>query len=529
MTTGHAYTLIPESLSWMEAKTQAESTLLDGQAGYLATFTSKDEQNWTLQNLGIAQGDYFWIGAYQESDGEEPGGGWRWVTDEPWDFTFWFSGEPNESNPHEDYVNIHPSDGGFWNDAADTNRAPAIVEFGTNPIPTPTPGPTPGPTPNPASRNRGLRFDGANDYIRIPANPSLDLKGPLALAAWVRMDDPDLGQIIWRGDLQGGMDPYQLQANDGRMKFEVDTSYSQGWAVYSQRPIDHNYHFWVGVWDKDAGRLLLYRDGDLESSASISASISYSTSHMWTMIGAVDVGDWQHFRGEVDEARIYNFALTQEQVRRTMRRNLSGNEPGLVAHWNFNEGAGDQDILDASPNHNHAYLGSGAASDGADALRIDSGVPMLIGPINRNYEVDLLQSNRFLYLDRAYTFREPLPLWLIGQPYMVTRNDEKNINGPNDFLNFETDAPCAVFVLWDARRSCPSWLADWRTEDWKIGNTDSSTERIVFSKRFPTSPILLGPNREPSQQETSQVSMYGVIIVPASYMPLSAGEWTTYQ
>jgi len=46
-----------------------------------------------------------------------------------------------------------------------------------------------------------LSFDGANDFVVIPADPILDLRGPLTLEARVTNDADTDGQIIWRGDV----------------------------------------------------------------------------------------------------------------------------------------------------------------------------------------------------------------------------------------------------------------------------------------------------------------------------------------
>ncbi len=45
------------------------------------------------------------------------------------------------------------------------------------------------------AENGSLLFDGANDYVSVP--DPIDLRGPLTLEAWVKMDaDPSGGRII---------------------------------------------------------------------------------------------------------------------------------------------------------------------------------------------------------------------------------------------------------------------------------------------------------------------------------------------
>ncbi len=58
-----------------------------------------------------------------------------------------------------------------------------------------------------------LQFTGAGDVVRIPASTSLDLKGAMTLAAWVR---PSESQSGWRTILHRQTDAYFLMAGGGR-------------------------------------------------------------------------------------------------------------------------------------------------------------------------------------------------------------------------------------------------------------------------------------------------------------------------
>ena len=62
-------------------------------------------------------GTTHWIGGYQDHlapDYSEPAGGWRWVTGEPWGYTNWNGGEPNNAGGIEDFLQWYSS--GVWND-----------------------------------------------------------------------------------------------------------------------------------------------------------------------------------------------------------------------------------------------------------------------------------------------------------------------------------------------------------------------------------------------------------------------------
>ena len=98
----HAYDLVdvqPGGITWTASKGAAESSIYLGVPGHLVTITSAAENLWLTTTFTPAQLDGRWIGAYQFSKLHEPAGDWAWVTGEPWAYTNWFPGEPN--NPVE--------------------------------------------------------------------------------------------------------------------------------------------------------------------------------------------------------------------------------------------------------------------------------------------------------------------------------------------------------------------------------------------------------------------------------------------
>jgi hypothetical protein len=91
----HWYGVIPRSLYWVEANVEAADSLPGASGlGYLATITSHDENMFILEHVvaGTNQTsilDEFWLG------GRDIGGQWTWITGEPFVYTNWGTGEPN--------------------------------------------------------------------------------------------------------------------------------------------------------------------------------------------------------------------------------------------------------------------------------------------------------------------------------------------------------------------------------------------------------------------------------------------------
>lgn len=119
---GHCYEVVPGSHTWSEAAALASQRVYAGKTGHLITVNSAAERDWINSHMGQINpnGLRGWIGGYQDTgaqDYQEPGGGWRWVTGEPWSFTDWQPGEPNEVETGENFLQIYPLGGVFrWND-----------------------------------------------------------------------------------------------------------------------------------------------------------------------------------------------------------------------------------------------------------------------------------------------------------------------------------------------------------------------------------------------------------------------------
>jgi len=150
---GHYYgaVVFPEEvdfLSWDAAKSAAESTVFMGEHGYLATITSKEENDFLIVNfapLRNPRGE-LWVGGSDEAVNGE----WRWVagpevgtlfwlggpSGTPLLFADWAGGEPN--NSFGDESRLGWSELG-WNDLPAAGFASVrpgyIVEFNAIPEP----------------------------------------------------------------------------------------------------------------------------------------------------------------------------------------------------------------------------------------------------------------------------------------------------------------------------------------------------------------------------------------------------------
>ena len=152
---GHWYEAVsvkPGSINWTSAKAAAEA-----KGGYLATLTSAAEDDFVFGLISSDSAYWFqgtginssgpWIGGFQTDTLAEPAGHFAWVTGEPWSYTNWSPGEPNNFFPGIDYVSFHGQGGNrtnVWNDNPVNGNPPTndvvgsyIIEYNTFPVPEP--------------------------------------------------------------------------------------------------------------------------------------------------------------------------------------------------------------------------------------------------------------------------------------------------------------------------------------------------------------------------------------------------------
>lgn len=150
---GHWYEYISGESAWDVANSYANSQVLDGITGHMATVSSEAEDDF-IRSLVVRpddvetwEGDY-WLGAQVAENGS-----WQWVTGESMDYTNWLTGEGAGAND-ETFMSSSAFDDG-WTDRSynifgeNALELAYIIEYDTMPDPTtPDPG---APVPEPAT------------------------------------------------------------------------------------------------------------------------------------------------------------------------------------------------------------------------------------------------------------------------------------------------------------------------------------------------------------------------------------------
>ena len=118
----------------------AERRWLSGWRGHLATFRHAEEEEFVYKIVGLRGQDFsWWIGGYRDKTAPagDPSGGWRWVTGEPWSYTNWLPGQPDNAAGTEVGLSVDGTDLWFgstrpalWEDSAgQPARTGYVIEF----------------------------------------------------------------------------------------------------------------------------------------------------------------------------------------------------------------------------------------------------------------------------------------------------------------------------------------------------------------------------------------------------------------
>jgi len=154
-----------------------------------------------------------------------------------------------------------------------------------------------------------LEFDGRGDYVDCGNDASLDITDKVTIAVWVKTNDADNGQhnpYVTKGDHSYAIKHH----NSNSIEFFI---YDDGWHVV-HFPVDGSFN---GVWHHLAGtydgtNLRLYIDGKLKVSATHTGSITHSVFNV--TIGTNAQEKERFYNGAIDDVRIYNRALTQDEI-----------------------------------------------------------------------------------------------------------------------------------------------------------------------------------------------------------------------
>ncbi|MFH1320590.1 MAG: LamG-like jellyroll fold domain-containing protein, partial [Bacteroidota bacterium] len=193
-------------------------------------------------------------------------------------------------------------------------------------------------------------FDGVNDYIRVSNNYSgLSV---VTLETWIYpTNTTGLHWILSNardcctptGGFNFYMNGTNLQGSVWRSTSSTLISVSAG-GVLSINTWQHVALVYDGT------KIELFLNGNLVATSAISglSAVQNGSQNLHMGVLAFSAPSYYDYQGYMDNVRIWNIVRNQSEINANMNIGLSGNEPGLISYWDFD----DQTANDQSPNGN---------------------------------------------------------------------------------------------------------------------------------------------------------------------------------
>ncbi len=171
-----------------------------------------------------------------------------------------------------------------------------------------------------------LFFDGTDDHVDCGSPSAFDIAGSITIAAWVRVRafDGPWAPIITKGDsawrFQRYIDSDSLEFNVANYIWAPNL-----FALGRSRINDGHWHHVAGTYDGE--KINLYLDGVLETSRPASPLDEMGRNDSPVYIGSHAEQKERRWHGVIDEVRIYDYALAQEEIQRLIPACFEALEP----------------------------------------------------------------------------------------------------------------------------------------------------------------------------------------------------------
>jgi len=197
-----------------------------------------------------------------------------------------------------------------------------------------------------------LQFDGVDDHVQIPSNPSYNFgtTQDFTIECRVRTNTTGDVAIIGDKDWNSGSNPgfvfsfkypagpeWKVNIGDGTNRADIDV----GGLI-----ADNQWHTLSVSFDRD-GYMKMYEDGVLLDSADISL-VGDITTNAGLFFG-MDINQSYAYNGSIAEVRVWNTLINNQNIQSWHCSHLDSNHPNysnLIGYWKLNEGTGTTMAMD---------------------------------------------------------------------------------------------------------------------------------------------------------------------------------------
>ena len=178
-----------------------------------------------------------------------------------------------------------------------------------------------------------LNFDGIDDYVVTNNNVNIISNQPRTLEFWYKKGSSNLfaAHIVnWGISITDNAFGFYVNNNSYLFFYKHGVDFNTGYAL------DNNWHHIAASYD--GSLITIFVDGI--KIANYTYDLNTLNSPLYIGV-RMDLGSDRFDDGTIDELRIWNTARTSCEISMAMNTTLVGNETGLVAYYNFNQGIAD--------------------------------------------------------------------------------------------------------------------------------------------------------------------------------------------
>jgi hypothetical protein len=223
-----------------------------------------------------------------------------------------------------------------------------------------------------------LSFNGIGDFVSVADNAALSpqASGQMTTSMWVKFNSGAAGVILSKGTDNAWEYGTTLQADSSI--FSIIWRPSGSLCTGAQTaPITTNQWHNITTTYKANSFIKLYIDGVFTCQSTYFSPPAGGAGPGNLFFGKEDYSSAPgYYSGLIDEVQIWNYAQTDAQIAQNYNKILQGDEQGLVAYWNFNEGSG-QILHDITGHGFNGTLGTSSSIDSSDPVWVNSDVPVI--------------------------------------------------------------------------------------------------------------------------------------------------------
>jgi gliding motility-associated-like protein len=179
-----------------------------------------------------------------------------------------------------------------------------------------------------------LHFDGVNDYITTASNiPALNITADLTIETWIKFDQvhSDYVRLIGKGDANNRTYGLWLQT-DGKLLFQINGT-PTGLNFTSTTSLQPGIWYHIAA-IRNGNSAKIFINGVEDATATTTVSPQTNTFPLTVGYGTIH----NYLKGSLEDVRVWNIARTVSQIQQGMYNSIDGNETGLVAYYDFNQG-----------------------------------------------------------------------------------------------------------------------------------------------------------------------------------------------